>query len=99
MADLPLTVSRARAHIVVSGRVQGVWFRGGAQAEARARGVTGWIRNRPDETVEAVLEGEEEDVKAVVAWCRRGPPGARVDGVEVTWLPWCGEFDAMRIVR
>ena len=92
-------MARARAHVVVSGRVQGVWFRGSAQAEARARGVTGWIRNRSDETVEALLEGEEPDVRAVVDWCRRGPPGARVDVVEVTWLPWRGEFEGMRIVR
>ena len=99
MADLPLTMARTRAHVVVSGRVQGVWFRGSAQAQARARGVTGWIRNRSDDTVEAVLEGEDADVRAVVDWCRRGPPGARVDGVEVAWLPWRGEFEGMRIVR
>lgn len=87
----------ARAHVIVSGRVQGVWFRGSAQAEARAHGVTGWVRNLPDETVEAILEGEEVEVRAVVQWCRRGPSGARVDGVEVAWLPWSGEFDGMRI--
>ena len=91
-------MARARAHVVVSGRVQGVWFRGSAQAEARARGVTGWIRNRADGAVEAVLEGEEAAVAEVVRWCRRGPPGARVEGVEVEWLPDKGEFGAMRIV-
>ena len=92
---MPLT----RAHVVVSGQVQGVWFRGGLQTQARERGVTGWVRNLPDEKVEAVLEGEETEVRAVVDWCRRGPPGARVDEVGVDWFPWRGEFEDLRITR
>ncbi len=86
-----------RAHVVLSGRVQGVWFRGSTQAQARSRGVTGWVRNRSDGTVEAVLEGKEEAVRAVVDWCHRGPPGASVEKVEVTWEPHRGEFDRMSI--
>jgi acylphosphatase len=87
----------ARVHVVVWGRVQGVWFRGSTQAQARSRGVRGWVRNRLDGTVEAVLEGEEDAVRAVVEWCRRGPPGARVEEVEVAWEPYRGEFDRMSI--
>ncbi|MDP3938106.1 MAG: acylphosphatase [Deltaproteobacteria bacterium] len=89
----------ARAHLIVHGRVQGVWFRGGTQSFARSRGVTGWVRNRAEGTVEAVLEGDEESVRAVVAWCREGPPGARVDRVELKWAPHVGEFDQMVIAH
>lgn len=87
----------ARAHVVITGRVQGVWFRGSTQAEARARNVRGWVRNCPDGTVEALLEGEEEAVRTIVEWCRRGPPGAKVVRVDVKWAPFQGEFERMEI--
>ena len=90
-------MAQARAHLIVHGRVQGVWFRGSAQSAARTRGVNGWVRNCSDGTVEALLEGEEEAVRGVIAWCREGPPGARVDRVEVEWEPFRGEFDRMMI--
>ena len=68
----------------VSGRVQGVGFRVFVASRARSRGVAGWVRNRADGTVEAVLEGEREAVDAVVAACGQGPRGADVAGVDVT---------------
>jgi acylphosphatase len=71
-----------RRRVVVRGRVQGVWFRGSTEAEARAAGVAGWVRNRPDGSVEAVFEGPPEAVARLVAFCRRGPRAARVDAVE-----------------
>jgi acylphosphatase len=74
----------ARAHVVVRGRVQGVSFRVLLRDRARSRGVAGWVRNRPDGAVEAVLEGADEDVDSVLAWCERGPGGAVVDSVDVT---------------
>ncbi len=74
------TVKRVRA--VISGRVQGVWFRGWTVDEATARGLSGWVRNCRDGTVEAVFEGAPEAVDAMVAACRTGPPAARVDHVE-----------------
>jgi acylphosphatase len=80
-----------RARLVVSGRVQGVWFRGSMQEEARVLGVAGWVRNRPDRTVEAEIEGEEAAVQALVAWAHRGPSGARVSDVAVEWLAPLGE--------
>ena len=72
-----------RRRVVVSGRVQGVWFRDGCAREARARGVDGWVRNRADGSVEAAFEGDPSAVDAVVVWCREGPPRARVHDVEV----------------
>ncbi len=71
-----------RLRVVISGRVQGVWFRGWAIDEARARGLSGWVRNCPDGTVEAVFEGAPAAVDAMVEACRTGPPAARVVHVE-----------------
>ena len=68
---------------MVYGFVQGVGFRFALERAARSRGVSGWVRNRPDGTVEAVFEGAEEDVEALVAFCREGPRGAEVERVEV----------------
>ncbi len=73
-----------RVRLLVSGRVQGVAFRQSTVDEARRLGVAGWVKNLPDGRVEAVVEGERSRVEALVAWCRRGPRLARVDGVAVT---------------
>jgi acylphosphatase len=67
----------------IEGRVQGVGFRWATGQQARSLDVAGWVRNNPDGAVEAVFEGEPERVNALVAWCRRGPGGARVDDVRV----------------
>lgn len=80
-----------RRRVVVTGRVQGVFFRDSCRHEAVGRGVTGWVRNTGDGAVEAVLEGSPDDVEAVVAWCRRGPDQAEVAGVEVSEEPPTGE--------
>ena len=69
--------------LVIRGRVQGVGFRYSLREEALRRGVTGWTRNRRDGTVEAVVQGEEGGVDRVIAWARRGPPGAQVTDVDV----------------
>lgn len=73
------------AHLVVRGRVQGVWYRRSMQDEARRLGCTGWVRNRDDGHVEAECAGPRPAVEALIAWARRGPRGARVDDVAVTW--------------
>jgi len=88
---------KVRAHVFVSGRVQGVFFRSETRYHARSRGVTGWVRNLPDGRVEAVFEGEKEDVEQLIEFCKRGPPGARVAGVEVKWEKYKGEFQDFRI--
>jgi acylphosphatase len=74
-----------RAHVVISGRVQGVYFRGNVRERAESMGLRGWVRNLTDGTVEAVFEGEEEDVRRMLAWCDKGPPAARVDEVRTEW--------------
>ncbi len=76
---------RVRARILVSGIVQGVFYRQSAVFEAGRLGLAGWVRNLPDGRVEAVAEGRREDVESFVAWCRRGPPAAEVSAVEVSW--------------
>jgi acylphosphatase len=72
-----------RKRVVVHGRVQGVFFRDTIRRLAQQRGVAGWVRNNPDGTVEAVLEGDEDAVDALVAFCREGPRGASVERVDV----------------
>jgi acylphosphatase len=72
-----------RVRVVISGRVQGVGFRYATLQRARSRGIAGEVRNRDDGCVEAVFEGEREAVDSLVAWCSRGPTGARVDDVKV----------------
>lgn len=71
-----------RRRVVVYGRVQGVFFRDTAQREAARHGVSGWVRNTPDGTVEAVFEGEREAVERLVGFANEGPPNARVERVE-----------------
>jgi acylphosphatase len=83
---------KARAHVFVSGLVQGVFFRQKTKQEAESRDVNGWIRNLPDGRVDAVFEGEEQAVKELVDYCRHGPSHARVTNIDVLWEPYRGEF-------
>lgn len=88
-----------RAHVFVSGMVQGVNFRAHAQRKASALGLTGFVRNLADGRVEAVFEGSEEQIKAMIACCQRGPNTAQVDHVEVTWDSYQPEFQDFSIRR
>jgi len=92
-----LMVMKVRAHIFVSGMVQGVFFRSETRYEASGRNVTGWVRNLPDRGVEAVFEGEKDDVEKLIEFCKRGPPGARVTKVQVLWEDYTGEFKDFKI--
>ena len=83
---------KVRAHAIITGRVQGVFFRVETQNAASSHDVTGWVRNKRDGSVEAVFEGGEADVKATLTWCWEGPPRARVSNVAVTWQTYTGEF-------
>lgn len=88
-----------RAELLISGLVQGVFYRASAQQEALRLGLTGEVRNLPGGEVEAVVEGPKEQIEEFVAWCRRGPPSARVDGVRVRWSAHRGEFRTFRVAR
>lgn len=83
---------KARAHVFVSGRVQGVYYRSYAVDEARMLGVTGWVRNIRGNRVEGVFEGDRETVEKMIAWCWEGSPSSRVSDVEVIWEEPTGEF-------
>jgi acylphosphatase len=90
---------RVRAEIVVRGRVQGVFFRASAQQEGLQLGLAGEVRNLPDGSVEAIVEGERRAVDDFVAWCRRGPPSARVEDVQVKLRADQGEFRTFTVTR
>lgn len=92
-------VDAAEAHVIVSGLVQGVWYRASTRDAASRHGVRGFVRNLPDGRVEAVIQGERANVEAVIAWMRRGPPGARVTDLAVTWRAPSERFDAFEIRR
>jgi acylphosphatase len=87
----------AEAHVIVSGRVQGVWFRGNTQRVAAAAGVRGWVSNLPDRRVEAVLQGERTAVESVIDFMRTGPPGATVIDCVVSWRPAGERFHGFEI--
>lgn len=87
-----------RLRLVIEGRVQGVWFRESTRREAVNLGVSGWVRNRPDGTVELLAEGPEDQVRALAAWCGHGPAAARVDRVSERSEEWTGEFNSFDVV-
>jgi len=89
--------TKTRATAIISGRVQGVFFRMEAKRAADRFGVSGRVRNLKDGTVEAVFEGEQDRVDAVLDWCRQGPPRAEVTDVTVTWNTDTGEFKGFNI--
>ncbi len=80
-----------RAEVIVRGMVQGVFFRVETRDRAHSLGLSGWVTNSRDGTVRAAFEGEDERVESMVDWCRRGPSGAQVEDVDVTWVEPEGE--------
>jgi acylphosphatase len=90
-------MSPKRVHLFVRGKVQGVYFRQGMKETANKNNVVGWVRNLPDDSVEAVLEGDESNVDAVIDWTRLGPPGAIVEELKVTEENHNGEFSEFEI--
>lgn len=87
-----------RAHVYVSGGVQGVMFRDSARQEARQFGLDGWIKNLPDGRVEAVFEGPSEDVRRMVRWCEEGPPHANVEDVEAEFEDARGDLRGFEVL-
>jgi acylphosphatase len=88
---------KERAHVTFLGRVQGVFFRAYTEEIANSLGLTGWVRNTPDGSVEAVFEGEKGDIEKAIIECRKGPPASRVDNVDVLWEDHKGEFGSFRV--
>ena len=91
-------MSNIRVRLIIEGRVQGVWFRESTRKEAVSLGVYGWVKNRSDGTVEALIEGPEQKVKKLVQWCRKGPPYAQVTRVHETQEEWEDEFSSFDVV-
>ena len=87
-----------RIHAIVSGRVQGVSYRASTASEARRLAVVGWVRNRPDGTVELEAEGPEDTISTLIAWCEKGPPSSKVSGVAVDDIPVTGEDTTFSVV-
>ncbi len=88
---------KVRAHTVISGRVQGVFFRMETKQAAERFGVSGWVKNRREGTVEAVFEGDRDCVEDVLKWCRQGPPLSRVSDVDLQWETYTGEFSGFNV--
>ncbi len=90
---------KQRVRLEIYGQVQGVFFRASTEAEARRFGLTGWVRNRPDGSVEVLAEGSKNKLDDLLAWCRHGPPRAQVDRVDIEWGEATGEFSGFRTAR
>ena len=86
-------MEKVRAHVIIEGRVQGVFFRHHTQETAFRLGLKGWVKNRRDGTVEALFEGDKDKVDQMIQWCHRGPSEARVKNVHVTWERYVGDCD------
>ena len=89
--------NKVRARAIISGRVQGVFYRMETKRAADRIGVYGWVRNLKDGTVEAIFEGDQGRVEAALKWCRQGPPHAEVTDVAATWSEYTGEFSGFNI--
>jgi acylphosphatase len=90
-------MSLARVRCLVHGRVQGVYFRAATRQQAHGLGLTGWVRNCSDGTVEVLAEGEQTSLQHLVEWCHHGPPGARVTRLEVHWDEPAGHLEPFEI--
>ena len=90
------TTTRKTLHLVIHGRVQGVFFRDSMRREARRLGIAGWVRNRSDGTVEAAVQGESADVDVIVRWAHRGPDRAQVERIEVG--PHVGNYSNFEVI-
>jgi len=88
---------KIRAHIIVKGKVQGVYFRQNAQRFCNEHGVTGWVLNVDDGSVEAVLEGDKNSVEDAISWFKVGPPNAHIEKIELSYDKYSGEFQDFKI--
>lgn len=89
--------NKIRAHLLISGRVQGVYFREKTKLKAREWDVSGWVRNLPNGMVEAVFEGDKDRVEKVIDWAKHGPFWAKVKNVDIEWQEYRGEFQKFEV--
>lgn len=90
-------MAKGRVHLVIHGKVQGVFYRASARERAEEFGLVGWVRNNRDGSVEVVAEGEKEDLREFIAWCHRGPSHSIVRDVSVEWEECSGQFSEFTI--
>ena len=90
-------MQQQRIHLLVSGKVQGVFFRQALKVVAKKNNVLGWVRNLTDKRVEAILEGDNNSVNSIIEWARVGPANSRVDGVEVSNEEFKNEFSTFEV--
>lgn len=88
---------QTRAHIVISGRVQGMFFRSFVRSESKLLNIVGWVRNMSTGQVEAVFEGDKDQIQDLIEKCKQGPPGAGVGDISVEWGEWSGTFTDFEI--
>lgn len=86
-----------QAHLIISGRVQGVFYRATCMEVAQRLGLTGWVKNLPGSEVEVLAQGEKEKIEKLIEWCKKGPPGAIVSNVDVMWENVLERFYEFRI--
>jgi acylphosphatase len=88
---------KSKVHVLISGKVQGVWFRSSTRDKAEQLGITGWVKNTKDGKVEAVFEGDEEKIQEMLIWCHRGPPSAEVTNLKIEKKKPSNGFDRFSI--
>ena len=99
MRSTETNVKNIRAHLFISGRVQGVWYRDSTRKHADELGLTGWVRNCESGEVEVVVEGADATIDKLISWCRTGPTLARVTDVRIDFEDYSGEFVGFRVTR
>ncbi len=92
-------MERKRVNLSIIGRVQGVFYRSTARQQAQQLGLTGWVRNRHDGSVEVIAEGTDEDINKFIEWCRIGSSASEVRDVKVTWQDYTGEFSGFNVIH
>ena len=89
---------KVRVHVFISGKVQGVFFRSETRYQANRWKITGWTQNLSDGRVEAVFEGEKENIEKLLNFCKKGPLRAEVTNIDITWENYTGKFNAFKIL-
>lgn len=86
-----------QAHLIISGRVQGVFYRASCEEVARQYGLKGWVKNVPTGQVEVLAQGEKEKIEKLIGWCKKGPPSARVNNIKIEWQEALEVFDRFEV--